>query len=70
MGVLDRFARGTTSSLAAVRCRFAAPAFPGETLSVSMWREGQRVVLVARVVEREVVVISNAYVDLTTESRL
>jgi acyl dehydratase len=39
--------------------RFSAPVFPGETVSVQMWRDGDVISFEARVKSRDVVVIKN-----------
>ena len=39
--------------------RFSAPVFPGETVSVQMWRDGDVISFEARVKTRDVVVIKN-----------
>jgi acyl dehydratase len=39
--------------------RFSAPVFPGETLRVEIWREGDVVSFRARVAERDAVVLNN-----------
>jgi acyl dehydratase len=39
--------------------RFSSPVFPGETVSVQMWRDGNVVSFEARVKSRDVVVIKN-----------
>lgn len=44
--------------------RFSSPVFPGETLEVAIWREGQgRAALQARVADRGVVVLRNGYIE-------
>jgi acyl dehydratase len=44
--------------------RFSSPVFPGETLEVDIWREGEgRAAYRARAVERNVVVLQNGYVE-------
>jgi acyl dehydratase len=39
--------------------RFSAPVFPGETISVALWRDGNVISFEARVKSRDVVVIKN-----------
>ncbi len=41
------------------QARFSAPLFPGETVTVDLWRDGDVVSFVARVKDRDVVVIKN-----------
>ena len=41
------------------QARFSAPVFPGETVSVDLWRDGEVVSFQARVAAREAVVIKN-----------
>ena len=41
------------------QARFSAPVFPGETVSVDLWRDGEVVAFEARVKDREAVVIKN-----------
>ena len=44
--------------------RFASPAYPGETIRTEVWREGDgRAAFRARVVERDVVIINNGFVE-------
>ncbi|RYF54248.1 MAG: hypothetical protein EOO27_24155 [Comamonadaceae bacterium] len=44
--------------------RFSAPVFPGETLSVQIWRDGPQVQFQARVRERDVVVLSHGVAEI------
>jgi len=41
------------------QARFSAPVFPGETVTVDLWRDGETVSFEARVKDREAVVIKN-----------
>jgi acyl dehydratase len=45
-------------------CRFSAPVFPGETIRTQMWRDGAVVSFRARVVERDVVAITNGRAEV------
>mmetsp|Transcript_27997 Transcript_27997/g.55106 ORF Transcript_27997/g.55106 Transcript_27997/m.55106 type:complete len:299 (+) Transcript_27997:2-898(+) len=47
-----------------VSLRFASPVYPGETLVISMWKEGSKVLFSTSVKERNKVVIDNAYATL------
>ncbi|KAG0278142.1 hypothetical protein BGZ95_004604 [Linnemannia exigua] len=47
-----------------IKVRFAKTVNPGETLETSMWREGNKVLFQVRAVERNVIIISNAAVEL------
>ncbi len=44
--------------------RFSAPVFPGETIRTQMWRDGAVVSFYARVVERNVLAISNGRAEV------
>lgn len=48
----------------AMRVRFTAPALPGDTLRTEMWIDGSEVTLRTTALERGVVVLNNARVDL------
>lgn len=50
--------------LKALSVRFSAPVYPGETLRTEMWRTGNRVQYRARVLERDVVVLSNGVAEV------
>jgi acyl dehydratase len=50
------------------KARFTAPVFPGETIETSMWLRGSRVHIQARVVERDVWVLRDGYVDLVADN--
>lgn len=53
------------SRLARLDTRFSAPVYPGETLVVEMWQaDGGRVQFQAKVVERDVVVLSNGVAEV------
>ena len=41
------------------QARFSAPVFPGDTLSIDLWRDGKEISFEARVAARDAVVIKN-----------
>lgn len=41
--------------------------FPGETLQTEMWLEGHRVIFQTRVLERDVLAITKAAVEMRTD---
>lgn len=49
---------------AAMRVRFTAPVVPGDTLRTELWIDGKTVSLRTSALERGVVVLNNAHVDL------
>jgi acyl dehydratase len=53
-----------TGRFAAMRVRFTAPALPGDTLRTELWVDGTVVSLRTAAIERGVVVLNNARVDL------
>jgi acyl dehydratase len=60
-GVLD----GNATKVARYQARFRGVAYPGETYRTAYWREGNKVLLEARIAERDdALVISNAAVTL------
>ena len=53
--------------LTAMAGRFSAPVFPGETIRTEMWRDSAVVSFRARVVERDVVAISNGRAEVKVQ---
>jgi acyl dehydratase len=53
-----------TQRLKAMRARFTSPAIPGDTLRTELWVDGSVVSLRTTAVERGVVVLDNARVDV------
>ncbi|CAO3649590.1 unnamed protein product [Mucor fragilis] len=66
--VLKTFGNNDPASFANIKARFAKHVFPGETLETSMWKEGNKVIFQTRVVERDVIAISNAAVELNASA--
>ncbi|RCI03338.1 hypothetical protein CU098_011531, partial [Rhizopus stolonifer] len=62
--VLKTFGNNDPETFSNIKARFAKHVFPGETLETSMWKEGNKVIFQTRVVERDVIAISNAAVEL------
>ena len=68
--VIKQYCGGDDSRFKAIKVRFASPVLPGDTLVVSMWKEGDKVILTTSVKSTGTVVINNAYVLLHPESKL
>jgi acyl dehydratase len=50
---------GDPARFGRMECRFSAPVFPGETIRTEIWPQAGGAAFRARVVERDVVVVSN-----------
>jgi len=68
--VLKKYAGNDPAQFKAIKCRFSKPVIPGDTLVISMWKEGSRVFFEVKVKESGAVVVNNAYVDLVSKSKL
>lgn len=64
---VDAVLGGDASRVARYQARFAGVVFPGETLLVRLWEEGDRIVLAVTAQERDTSVISNAAITLRRE---
>jgi acyl dehydratase len=60
--VVDHAFDGDVTKVARYQARFAGVVFPGETLTTSMWREGEQVIVSSKTKERDSAVITNAAV--------
>ena len=52
------------SRLTGLQVRFSAPVYPGETIRTEMWKNGGVVSFRSKVVERNVMVLSNGRADI------
>ncbi|KAJ3276856.1 hypothetical protein HDV01_002911 [Terramyces sp. JEL0728] len=68
-GIAGKHIYSKYGDIASIKTRFASPVYPGETLETSMWKEGDKVIFVVKVVERDVVAISSAAVELRTAGK-
>ena len=63
--VVDGALGGDPTKVARYQARFAGVAYPGETYKTLFWREGNQILIEARIAERDdAVVISNAAITL------
>jgi acyl dehydratase len=62
--IVDEVLDGDVTRVARYQARFAGVGFPGETYLTSYWKEGDRILLEAKSVERNAPIISNAAITL------
>ena len=58
--LVDNMLGGDTGKVARYQARFAGVVFPGETIVTAMWKNGNTILIDAKVKERGLNVISNA----------
>jgi len=58
--IVQGFGNNDPKTVRSIKARFSKSVYPGETIQTEMWREGDRVVFQVRVVERDVLAITNA----------
>ncbi|HYG25765.1 MAG TPA: MaoC/PaaZ C-terminal domain-containing protein [Caulobacteraceae bacterium] len=63
-GVMSAFTDDLPEPIGVHAARFAAPLFPGETLVLEMWRDGEVVSFRGRSKERDLVVVNNGRTEL------
>ncbi|MFI5302630.1 MAG: SCP2 sterol-binding domain-containing protein, partial [Polyangiales bacterium] len=62
--VLKTFGNDDARLFKSIKVRFAESVFPGESIKTEMWKEGQKIIVRATIVERNKVCISHAAVEL------
>ena len=62
--VLKTYCSYDPQKLASFASRFSAPVYPGETLRTEMWRDGNVVSFRSRVVERDVIAVTNGRAEV------
>lgn len=63
-GLVAAYADFDATRLSAMRARLSAPVYPGETIRLEGWRDGSGIAFRARVVERDVLVLTNGRAEL------
>ena len=63
-GVLQTYADYDPSAFRRHAARFSSPVFPGETVSINLWKDGNVISFEAKVKERGVTVIKNGRTEL------
>jgi acyl dehydratase len=63
--ILKHFARGRPERLATMDVRFVSPAFPGDSIRVEMFDEGNTIRFRACAIERQVLVLDRGVCTLT-----
>ncbi|ORX51261.1 Thioesterase/thiol ester dehydrase-isomerase [Hesseltinella vesiculosa] len=74
-GIVKELAGNDASRFKSMEARFAAPVYPGETIETYMWKADskepgtQGIIFVAKVKERDLVVVNNGYAVIYKESQ-
>ena len=66
--IFKTYCKNDPSLFKSIKVRFAKHVFPGETIETHMWKEGSKVIFIVKVVERDVIAVSNAAVELNEGS--
>ncbi|WP_342761083.1 MaoC family dehydratase [Bradyrhizobium sp. CSS354] len=64
--VLQAFCSYDSTMILSHQARFSAPVFPGDTITVDLWQDGNVISFEARVIERGATVIKNGKTVLRT----
>ncbi|KAI3615453.1 peroxisomal multifunctional enzyme type 2 [Moniliophthora roreri] len=64
MGIAGKHVFKIFGAFSDIKVRFAGVVFPGETLVTEMWKEGNKVIFVVKVKERNTIVLASAAVTL------
>jgi len=68
--VLRTFGEDNAARFKAIKCRFASPVIPGQTLVVEMWKDSDsKIIFQTKVKETGKVAVSNAYVLLNNAGK-
>ena len=62
--ILSTYADWDSTAFARHACRFSAPVYPGETITVDLWHEGSTVHFQGRVAERGITCVKNGITEL------
>jgi len=62
--IVDGVLGGDVTKVARYQARFAGVAFPGETYGISYWKEGEKILIDVKCVERDAPIISNAAITV------
>ncbi|WVR05503.1 hypothetical protein IAU60_002521 [Kwoniella sp. DSM 27419] len=69
MGIAGKHVLKTYGPYKDIKVRFAGTVIPGETIVTHMWKEGNKVIFVAKVKERDAPALSNAAVTLVESDK-